>query len=669
MKRIIPIIMTLSILLLNMTAFAASPNHGDLVITLTDQSTGAPLDGATFQVYTFSGALVTTTQISNGQYSNGGIVTTLNTNGGTAKIENLPIGTYTIKQITAPAGKQTDANAQKTSTIADQQTANVYFLATAHSPTPTPTPTPLNPNPTPNPTDTANIHVTVLDAKTNKGIKSAEIAIYDMNNSTIERLTTDSYGEAFSSMLPAGVYSLRQTSAPTGYIANESRQNVTLSSAQVSIEIKNTQAAGTGKIVTNDHQGKGITGATYSVYKDGGEKHGDFSSDGNGEIYLNNTPTGKYYFTQTKAPSGFQLATGRFDLEIKESGMTEITVVNQPMTGTTTLYITAEDKKPAPSVSLSIYNTRGEIVSTITSNLDGYSTVNLPYGDYYATVTATVKGYKLENNRFSFSLNEKSNAQINVPVISVKGSIKVTVTDLAGLPSPSLAFILFAKDGAQVLEQTTDQNGVTTFENVKGGEYYIEQKALTNAKRHTVNVTDEKQVQLAIKSNQSKQGTLIIYFRHIDDNREISAKRSYTDNVGTDYMQWVTSNKLDKPKVSTFTFIRAEYPAESRLIEGTLTITYWYSGTGRTDLSIKQEFVDEGTAEQVIEDEEAIQNTAPEKGFNIPEEKSDVDYNEPERVSAPKTGDKGANIALALSSATVVLAAGIIFIKKRLKQV
>ena len=280
-KRLFAALLSLMLLLcLGIPALAVPQgDYSVLIIHTTEGRT--PTDGATYEILNFSGAVVGFTKDASGEYEYGGSVTELPTVGGSFVAYGLPDGTYTIRQKTVPSGY--DKSDPKTAYVEHLKTANSYFSLnkTPATPDPTPDPTPT-PTPTPEPSATGRIAVTVIDATTGKGIADAEIAIYDSNNNVIERITTDRYGEAFSKTLTAGSYAVRQTSAPSGYIANESRQTVTVTDGQVNVEIKNSQGTGSAKIVTVDTGGNRLFSAGYSVYREDGSKQADVSSDVNG---------------------------------------------------------------------------------------------------------------------------------------------------------------------------------------------------------------------------------------------------------------------------------------------------------------------------------------------------------------------------------------------------
>ena len=66
------------------------------------------------------------------------------------------------------------------------------------------------------------------------------------------------------------------------------------------------------------------------------------------------------------------------------------------------------------------------------------------------------------------------------------------------------------------------------------------------------------------------------FFRHIDYGNELYDSYVYSDWVGMPYMNWVESKGLVDKGIDGYTFVKSDYPTSSVLIDGKLTITYWY---------------------------------------------------------------------------------------------
>ncbi len=94
-------------------------------------------------------------------------------------------------------------------------------------------------------------------------------------------------------------------------------------------------------------------------------------------------------------------------------------------------------------------------------------------------------------------------------------------------------------------------------------------------KLHEVNITKDGAVEMSIK-NQPIVGSVEVYFRHVGHKHELARAFAYTDWVGEPYMAWVDGYGLDKKALDGYSYVKADYPESPKLIDGKLTITYWY---------------------------------------------------------------------------------------------
>lgn len=85
------------------TVTITGPQLVSLTVNKRDGSTGAALDGAVFALTDAAGNSVGLTQTGPGRYTAGGSVTQFTTDGGTAVIEGLAAGNYTLTEISPPS--------------------------------------------------------------------------------------------------------------------------------------------------------------------------------------------------------------------------------------------------------------------------------------------------------------------------------------------------------------------------------------------------------------------------------------------------------------------------------------------------------------------------------------------------------------------------------------
>ena len=172
----------------------------DLTVYKTDASTGAALDGATFQL-TMGGTAIGLTQTAAGRYSAGGSTVDFTTSSGTAVLTGLPAGSYQLVETSAPASYI--ASAAKSITLNSNSSVTVANSPTALTVTKTNTLT----NET-----MSGVTFSLLDSGGNPvAVTQTGEGAYSVNSGGSTTFTTGGNGTAVISYLPIGSYTLRET--------------------------------------------------------------------------------------------------------------------------------------------------------------------------------------------------------------------------------------------------------------------------------------------------------------------------------------------------------------------------------------------------------------------------------------------------------------------------
>lgn len=407
----------------------------------------------------------------------------------------------------------------------------------------------------------------------------------------------------------------------------------------------------------------GIIEGTYTVRQKKVAANYEKSNPESKSVYLNHNSTVNSYFSITKK-------------EPPTPTPTPNPTPNPVEKNTSRFYVKDTNEKTLPSVHFGVYNGSNEKVSEVISDSTGYMTsTSLPYGGYTLKVISG-NGYKLKDNKDTYGFVVSNKDELHVVIMETKkGKIRLNVDDDKGQPVKDVEYTLYDSNDKKIGDVKTDEKGKGLFEEVEAGKYYVQSKdILRNATKHPVTIIESEQAEIYIKdSNIKRQGTIIASYKAIDDNREVSASVNYTDEIGSDFMNWLTRNGHDKKALDGFVYVKTDYPAETKLIDGTLYITYWYTGKQEeAPKTIVAENVDEGTEElEVVENNDDAEIDEPVIGTRpattqeqdeeyIPEEPTDFD-----RTPVPQTGDPTLNLTIPLALTGVVAALGCFIIRKR----
>lgn len=154
---------------------------------------------------------------------------------------------------------------------------------------------------------------------------------YD-GDTLVAQLTTDENGHGQTdSKVKNGTYTVKEISAPDGYVLSKQAYKVTVSGKDASVDASDTPITVKIKVVKTDAetgkpepQGAGsIDGAVYkAVYLKNGETTSQEATIENGEATFQDIPLGKISITEVQAPDGYlpDLETHEFNVTAEDAG-------------------------------------------------------------------------------------------------------------------------------------------------------------------------------------------------------------------------------------------------------------------------------------------------------------------------------------------------------------
>ena len=180
---------------------------GSIEITKIDADTGEQLSGAEFTLS-----------------QDGEVIKTGTTNdNGFLKFEDLPFGTYELKETKAPEGYETN-NEVKSITIGEGESQLIQITFEDKAVTPTPE------------VKTGSIEITKIDKDTQEKLAGAEFTL-SQDGKVIKTGTTNEKGVVKFEDLPFGTYELKETKAPEGYVLLKQNKEVTINDDNLYVEL------------------------------------------------------------------------------------------------------------------------------------------------------------------------------------------------------------------------------------------------------------------------------------------------------------------------------------------------------------------------------------------------------------------------------------------------
>ena len=253
---------------------------GGLIVTKSDEETGARISGVQFEVRKMNGEIV-------GQYTTD--------RNGTIRLPGLESGWYAVTELKAASGYQLDPTPQ-TVEVKDGQTATLELTNRK----------------------TSRVLIHKIDANTGKGIYGVTFLLYDSNHNPIGEYVSDQDGYVYmDDGLADGRYYVREIKAADGYILdNELKTIYVRYGATSEITWKNTAIRGQIQIVkksANDNPinglpaGTPLEGAVFEVYDKAGNVVDTIKTDSRGRAASKLLPLSRYTVKEVKAPDYYAI--------------------------------------------------------------------------------------------------------------------------------------------------------------------------------------------------------------------------------------------------------------------------------------------------------------------------------------------------------------------------
>ena len=498
----------------------------------------ASLEGAEYTVYGADGQEV------------GKITTDKDGNG---SLENLVLGTYTVKETKAPEAYDLDWNTYTVElTYKDQNTAIILGNVDSKENV-----------------KTGKIEIKKTDTEGNP-LKSGEFGIYanaDMyigdtlykKGQLVVSIKTDDSGVARSGDLPYGSYYVKEISAPTQEAGNSHNFVLSDDTQYVKINGKNKTDTVTfvdKKVTASKTTITGtdeIKGAVMTVTDNDGKVIDTWTSDGNPHSIKGLHEGWEYTLTETTAPKGYVKAESiKFTVSTDKKDQT-IVMKDKQFTASKK---DVSGKNYVEGAKLEVRDDQNRVVDSWTSTKEDHYVSGLEEGKTYRLVEAEApKGYVKAKDVFFTVSNEKKNES----VVMKDAKITASKTEVTGTKEV---------EGAKMT--VTDEKGKTVDEWTSGKEEHSI-SGLEEGKKYTLTETTAPKGYVKAESIEftagDKDQKLVMKDKQVTVTKtEVSgtdevegAKMAVTDEKGKTVDEWTSGKEehyvsgLEEGKTYTLT--------------------------------------------------------------------------------------------------------------------
>ncbi len=172
-----------------------------------------------------------------------------------------------------------------------------------------------------------------------------------------------------------------------------------------------------------------LDGAIYSVLDENENEIAEIEIKNNkGEI--ENLKFGNYFLQEKKPGEGYTLDTTTCAFTIdKENTEISATMSNKVIKANIIIekkYGEENNLNKEPNISFQIFNSKNELIDTITTNNEGIAKTVLPYGKYIIKQINTTEGYK-KNDPFEINITDELEKKLTLNDLKIEKEIEIKV--------------------------------------------------------------------------------------------------------------------------------------------------------------------------------------------------------------------------------------------------
>ena len=442
-------------------------------INKVEAGTEISLEGAVFEV----------------RHTENGIVGNVTSDSdGFASLQVTWPGSYIITEITPPENHLLDENPMKDVVVnTDNPTASVTFANKPYT----------------------GLKVLKVDASNSRPLSGAVIAIDQIDGDIHLEGTTDENGEVFFEKLPPNTsWEVTELQAPAGYHLNEKMFTAELEENQV-VTVTIPDKVKPGLIIrkVDAETGEPLAGPVFTVTHADGKLVGEFISDANGMVVIENLPEG-YLLDGENSKKTVNLSfENNQEVVFRDFAKPKLLIRK----------IDVDTGEPLEGAVIRVSRRGSSEYTEVTTGKDGTALLKGLEEDWYQVQEiCSPEGYILDDTVHDVELIAGQTATVVLTNSKEPGLTIKKVDAETGDPLPGAVFRVTMPNGS-IKDVTTDENGIAHLIDLESGEIIVKEIRapegyLVDETEHHVRLESGKTAEITLKN--SKEPSLTI--RKID---------------------------------------------------------------------------------------------------------------------------------------------------------
>jgi len=343
-----------------------------------------------------------------------------------------------------------------------------------------------------------NLKIVKTDAVTGAPLSGVTFTVNKADSSTLTAVKTDANGEALLTALDPGVYVVRETSVPDGYLLDGEPQTITLvpnktGTVRFHNYPKPTLTIDKVDSITKDPI-KGakfhITYASNNSFTGELNDLGTYFTDEKGQIKLTKLRDGWYRVTEVEPAAGYAIKDpATQDCFIQAGTGKTLTFENTPLSALIIKKVDADSSAMLQGAKFRVRylggtsGTGGTVIGEYTTSVNGTIVITgLKAGTYIVEETKAPAGYEIDDTPQTVYLSGKEQDVVTVEFSNGKHG-NLIIDSVTKQPLPGAQFKITTSDGSFVGNYggavtsngiyTTDSNGQIKLVNLKPDTYVV----------------------------------------------------------------------------------------------------------------------------------------------------------------------------------------------------